>query len=62
MYVYDNDIFVNNFTISLPTAVYVFSILWEDRPTLCTSGVAVLYSSYRTCQPGYDFINASVSG
>ena len=62
MYVYDNDIFMNNVTINLPTAVYVFSILWEDRPTLCTSGVALLYSSYCTCQPGYDSINASVSG
>ena len=60
MYVYD--IFMSNVTISLPTVVYVFSILWEDRPTLCTSGVALLYSSYRTCQPGYDSINASVSG
>ena len=60
MYVYD--IFMSNVTISLPTVVYVFSILWEDRPTLCTSGVALLYLPYRTCQPGYDFINASVSG
>ena len=53
---------MSNVTISLPTVVYVFSILWEDRPTLCTSGVALLYLPYRTCQPGYDSINSPVSG
>ena len=37
MYVYD--IFMSNVTISLPTVVYVFSILWEDRPTLCGCGI-----------------------